>query len=288
MSDQTKGCDFQDASSESESLLEFYSDSDSTIEMLTSTDEKDSDEPSTLVCLDSTDVIEDETSDETVTYCDGDDPRLELPSLAEKKIDVVDENMRERQALGDIVMSSCCSDECILQLTGHAILTTRRKYNNLSVNERRQWLIDKIFDFSSVVNGKVDTRFNVSGTNVCRRAFSLIYNVPPRSIARAIKSVGEGNLIVEHGNKGKKKASVKCEGAKAWMEQYFSLIGDKMPNSKQIHLPSWDTQKAIYGRYKQDMAEQMIHENEITSLSMFYKLWIQDFSHVVIPEVCLF
>ena len=84
-------------------------------------------------------------------------------------------------------------------------------------------------------------------------------------------------MIVGHGSKGRKKASVKHEGAKAWMERYFSLIEDKMPNSKQIHLPSWDTQKNINGRYKQDIAEQMIDESEIMSLSMFYKLWIDDF-----------
>ena len=224
-----------------------------------------------------------------MTDCEEDDRRLELLSSAEKKRDGVDEDTRERQTLADIVMSRCCSEDCILQLTGHAILTTRRKHNNLSANERRQWLIDKIFDFSSVGNGKVeDTKFSISGTGVCRRAFSLIYKIPPRNIARAIKPVGQGNLVVEHGNKGRKKASVKHEGAKAWMEQYFSLIGDKMPNSKQIHLPSWDTQKNIYGRYKQDMAEQMTDESEVMSLSMFYKLWIDDFSHVVIPKVCFF
>lgn len=28
-------------------------------------------------------------------------------------------------------------------------------------------------------------------------------------------------------------------------EEIFHLIGDKMPNNNQVHLPSWETQKDI-------------------------------------------
>ena len=58
-----------------------------------------------------------------------------------------------------------------------------------------------------------------------------------------------------------------------------------MPNSKQIHLPSWDMIKDIYGRYKDDMIKQMLDESTIISRSMFYKIWEDDFPHAVIPEV---
>ena len=36
------------------------------------------------------------------------------------------------------------------------------------------------------------------------------------------------------------------------------------------------------------MARQMLDEGAMTSLSMFYKIWQDDFPHVVIPEVCFY
>ena len=67
------------------------------------------------------------------------------------------------------------------------------------------------------------------------------------------------------------------------MQRYFDLIGNKMPQNNQIHLPSWETQKSVYERFWEDMAIKQI--TEVVSLSMFYKLWNDEFSHVAIPEV---
>lgn len=58
-----------------------------------------------------------------------------------------------------------------------------------------------------------------------------------------------------------------------------------MPHNNKIHLPSWDSQKFVYGRYKDDMFVQGYKESEIASLRTFYRLWREEFSHVVIPEV---
>ena len=66
---------------------------------------------------------------------------------------------------------------------------------------------------------------------------------------------------------------------------YFNLIGDKMPNTCQIHLPSWETQKVIHTHYCEDMLQQGIEQEEVAGLSLFYKIWTENFSHVVIPKV---
>ena len=52
------------------------------------------------------------------------------------------------------------------------------------------------------------------------------------------------------------------------MERYFHLIGDKMPNSSQIHLPSWEVQKDIYARYCQDKQIRGIPEDEVAGISV--------------------
>ena len=50
------------------------------------------------------------------------------------------------------------------------------------------------------------------------------------------------------------------------MERYFNLIRGKMSDSKQIHLPSWETQKDIHSRYCQDMQLCGIEQEEISIL----------------------
>jgi hypothetical protein len=91
-----------------------------------------------------------------------------------------------------------------------------------------------------------------------------------------------GDYSIPHGNKGKKKPTVR---GKIWMERYFNLIGDKLPDKDQIHLPSWDKQKDIYQRYKTDMIDKGIPEDQLVVLSTLYRMWRDDFSNVHIPVV---
>ena len=88
--------------------------------------------------------------------------------------------------------------------------------------------------------------------------------------------------MTEHGNKGKKRQNSKTEDACAWMQRYFTLLGDFMPHTNRIHLPSWDSQKFVYARYQEDMLQGGA---EAVSLRTFYRVWSENVSHVVIPEV---
>lgn len=128
-----------------------------------------------------------------------------------------------------------------------------------------------------------------------------------KRLYRVRKAVSQGQINAHHGNKGRKKVCTRVSEAKTWMERYFNLIGDKMPDKNQIHLPSWDRQIDIYQRFKDDMKEMgminkgldlyvdikvllfVVHEGipekQIVVLSSFYRIWNKDFPHVVIPEV---
>lgn len=101
-----------------------------------------------------------------------------------------------------------------------------------------------------------------------------------------LRNICFGESHTTLGNQGKRRMNTKKESATVWMERYFKLIGDKMPKNSQIHLPSWETQKNIHVRYCQDMEQQGIEEDKVAGISMFYKIWTEQFSHVVIPEVC--
>jgi hypothetical protein len=87
-------------------------------------------------------------------------------------------------------------------------------------------------------------------------SFCEVHNISPRRIQRIRAEMSQGQLnCLEHGNMGKKKTTTRSNEAKTWMDRYFNLIGDKLPDKLKIHLPSWDSQKNIYERYKDDMRE---------------------------------
>jgi len=72
------------------------------------------------------------------------------------------------------------------------------------------------------------------------------------------------------------------------MRQYFNLIGDRMPDKNQLHLPSFDRRNVYYDRYVGDMKAQAPEDDSIIlGDSMFYKIWKRHFKEVVIPKVIL-
>ena len=156
----------------------------------------------------------------------------------------------------------------------------------MPVNHQKQWLLDTINEHGhEILLGEKRINFQIAGLSVCQAAFCQVYGISKKRIKRVCQLVSAGQRIVEHGNKGKRKNNTKSELAVAWMDRYFHLIGDNMPQKKQIHLPSWETQKDIYHRYCEDMKRQGGTAADILCLSLFYKVWKTDFSMVVIPDL---
>ena len=193
----------------------------------------------------------------------------------------------ELDYVGGLLVSQCCEKHCLFHLTANDVLTLQRKFSSLGANAQRQWLGDRISENSrpSLETGMLHTRYIVGGQEVCQFAWCRVLRISPKRVSRVFKSVSVGMVTAEHGNKGKKRINTKSEIAHTWMNRYFQLVGDRMPHNNQLHLPSWETQKDVYCRFTEDMKIQGIAENDIVSLSLFYKIWGTDFRNVVIPEV---
>ncbi len=79
--------------------------------------------------------------------------------------------------------------------------------------------------------------------------------------------------IPVHGNSGKKRATTAIEDAKSWMKKHFLLVGDCIPNTNRVHLPSWDSQKFVFEIYREDILSQGSQESDIVGLRTFYRIW---------------
>lgn len=74
----------------------------------------------------------------------------------------------EHERVGNILVSKCCQNDCLLHLTVHDVLTARRKFFSLRGNEQRQWLVDKIYESSHEEKGKLLVKFTIAGHDVCQ------------------------------------------------------------------------------------------------------------------------
>ena len=50
----------------------------------------------------------------------------------------------------------------------------------------------------------------------------------------------------------------RTEQAVAWMDGWFQLVGDHMPDSQMIHLPNFLTREGIYKEMEQEMRAEVI------------------------------
>lgn len=204
--------------------------------------------------------------------------------LKQQNIAGEDSEDHELEKIGRLLVGTCCDKLCLRHLTATDIISTKVDYVSLTRNDQRLYLFNKIKEGSCESAGKVTTKFFIAGKEICAVAWSMIYNISSFTMYRMQKRVVCGEEPT-HGNVGKRRVNTKAESVSTWMDAYFNLIGDKMPHKNQLHLPSWETQKDIYYRYVGDMKKCGISEDEIAGISIFYKVWTDEFSNVVIPQV---
>ena len=83
----------------------------------------------------------------------------------------------KQEAVANILMSKCCSKECLLFLSGHVVLTPRKRVCPLNRSAVWQWLTDEVSESSHYANGKLETKFGIGGIEVCRMAFCQVYSL---------------------------------------------------------------------------------------------------------------
>lgn len=71
----------------------------------------------------------------------------------------------------------------------------------------------------------------------------------------------------------------------AWLRSFTDKLGDRMPMSDEIHLPSCLTKADVYELAVDDLMQG--GDTHCPSISIFYEVWRSQFPHVKIPKVCI-
>lgn len=159
---------------------------------------------------------------------------------------------------------------------------------------------------------KVGTVSTLLIDNVCRKCFQNCYDIGNSSVLNIVKSIKEGEVVVEKRFNDNTTLSpplinmlLKLAAARgltipqsriamlripnspssltcyAWLHNYFTLVGDNIPNSAgEIHLEPIEI-KEIWKEYKDDM--EYVHESFVSNIE-FGSLWRNCYPHVKIRE----
>lgn len=184
-----------------------------------------------------------------------------------------------------ILSQQCCDRNCLQEFSIKEFNSTKERFNSKTPAEQRQFLADSLLFLPSHVKIPETRRqketFVLYGKQLCKKAFATLLGTSERRLDR-IKACSE-KASQAHGNQGIKRPTVKATDASAWMRSYFESMGDYMPDSNRIHLPSFLTKRDLYQKMCSDLTEAGM--KKIISQSTFYELWEKEYSHVVIPEV---
>ena len=181
-----------------------------------------------------------------------------------------------------ILEQECCTDGCLQNFTFKEFNVATEHFQSKSKDEQRQYLHDSILFSSPSASKSTKERFMLFGKSACRKAFAVLLSTNESRLEHIKQNCGTAVKLV-HGNQGIKRPTSKSLEASAWMKSYFERLGDYVPDSNRIHLPSFLTKREIYQKMHTDLLESGI--KDIVSQSTFYELWERDFNHVLTPEV---
>ena len=178
-------------------------------------------------------------------------------------------------------INGCGTPSCatkIHYLLESDVLTFHKHFERLSNFSRRKWLLDYFISHSS----DKETLFLVCGKVVCQKLWIATLGIGLTTFYSVRKMFAEGTVSL-FSSSGSRSPLLKTNEALAWMDNYFMLVGDSMPNGMMIHLPSSLSKLSIYQRLVEEFKNRK--KTEIVSQSQFFKLWESHFSNVVIPKV---
>lgn len=149
-----------------------------------------------------------------------------------------------------------------------------------SETKQNQFVIDYMKEHAK---GDKSVLYTVSGEVVCETFWRYTYGIRYGKFKVLKNKFISGVLTVEHGLTGKLNTSESTLRLLGWMRSFFGKIGDKMPMSDTINLPSCLTKLDVYELARDDLTQGGL---SCCSPSHLYEVWKKEFPNVKIPKVC--
>ena len=177
-----------------------------------------------------------------------------------------------------------CGEKCATRTHNLSPIDTLRyheHFDSLSQMAKKQWLLDYFIMTSSSKEEQIDMPLLICGKEVCLPLWLATLGIS-QSYYYSVRTLflrGHKRLVSQvHRNPTQRTSE-----AIAWMDNFVSLMGDKMPDRATTHLPSCLSKLSVYQRMASELKER--GRSKIVSQSQFFELWRTQFHHVTIPKV---
>lgn len=151
-------------------------------------------------------------------------------------------------------------------------------YSSTTETEQTQHLLNYVKEHSQRDKSVL---YTVAGQKVCEDCFRMVYGIYNRFTSVKAKFVS-GVVVAEHGRLGKSHIGDASIRVISWLCTFVQKVGDRMPSSSDIHLPSCLTKADIYALAADDLCQGGL---KCCNMSTFYAIWKSEFPHVKIPKV---
>lgn len=180
-----------------------------------------------------------------------------------------------------LMTQNCCQKivTCFKFLSQSTIENLRSTFYSLSETQQTQLLIDYMLQHSQQ-DGHI--LYTVGGHAVCEACFRMVYGLRYNRFASVVAKFKSGIVKYEHGRLGRGDVSEKSIRIINWLRMFVEKVGDKMPTSQDIHLPSCLTKADVYALVYDDLSQGDL---ECCKQSAFYDIWQRHFPNVKIPKV---
>lgn len=185
----------------------------------------------------------------------------------------------------DLLLMKCCDPKqvtCFKKISQLSIEECRKKlYIGKTETQQNQFVLQYMID-----HAKSDKMvlYTIFGQEVCEKCWRLVYGIRHNRFYSLVKKFTNDVLLVEHGLTGRIRPSESTLRLQSWLRSFFQKMGDQMPMSKTIHLPSCLTKVDVYELAKEDLTQGGL---ECCSESTMYDIWKKEFGNVKIPKVII-
>lgn len=142
--------------------------------------------------------------------------------------------------------SHCCSRKvvtCFKKLTQATIEQIRASVYSVSETEQMQLILTYMLEHSQ---GERCILYTVGGQQVCETCFRMVYGLRYNRFGAIKTKFESGVLVAEHGRLGKCEISDASIRVTSWLRTFIDKVGDRMPTSAAVHLPSCLTKHDVF------------------------------------------
>lgn len=177
----------------------------------------------------------------------------------------------------------CCDRKqvtCFKRLSQSDIEQVREEFYTLSTEtQQTQHLLEYMRQHA---HRNKPILYTVAGQEVCETCFRMVYGVRYNRFCVIKAKFADGILVTEHGRLGAGQTGECTVRAVSWLRIFVKKVGDRMPTSEDIHLPSCLTKADVFALAEDDLTQGGM---KCCAMSTFYQIWKDEFPNVKIPKV---